>query len=170
MDKGQPFEGYGSAALVLTKTAEGWLVAADIMGQDPGCLPLARSRLAILPVNELRVLVGALNAGNPANPLHNAAGTARMRGGRKGDGYGEVHFRHEPVVGRLRRPYGVCPKPQDLSSLHRAGCAAWPGAFTVARMYEVMRYWDDDKPDWGAEERDFAAAWRANPNGSYRGR
>src|SRR5580658_10829494 len=28
------------------------------------------------------------------------------------------------------------------------------------RMYEVMRYWDEDLPDWGAEERDFAAAWR----------
>jgi len=31
------------------------------------------------------------------------------------------------------------------------------------RMYEVMRYWDDDRPDWGAVERDFAAAWRAKP-------
>lgn len=29
------------------------------------------------------------------------------------------------------------------------------------RMYEIMRYWDDDLPDWGAEERDFAAAWRS---------
>src|SRR5215472_3607544 len=31
------------------------------------------------------------------------------------------------------------------------------------RMYEVMRYWDDDLPDWDAEERDFAAAWRSQP-------
>ena len=30
-------------------------------------------------------------------------------------------------------------------------------------MYEVMRYWDDDLPDWDAEERDFAAVWRAQP-------
>ena len=30
-------------------------------------------------------------------------------------------------------------------------------------MYEVMRYWDDNLPDWDAEERDFAAAWRAQP-------
>jgi dihydrofolate reductase len=30
-------------------------------------------------------------------------------------------------------------------------------------MYEVMRYWDDDHPDWGAEERAFAAAWRRQP-------
>jgi dihydrofolate reductase len=31
------------------------------------------------------------------------------------------------------------------------------------RMYEVMRYWDDDQSDWDAIERDFAAAWRAKP-------
>src|SRR6266567_6621446 len=31
------------------------------------------------------------------------------------------------------------------------------------RMYEVMRYWDDDLPDWDAEERNFAAVWRAQP-------
>jgi dihydrofolate reductase len=31
------------------------------------------------------------------------------------------------------------------------------------RMYEVMRYWDDDRPDWDAEDRDFAAVWRRQP-------
>jgi len=31
------------------------------------------------------------------------------------------------------------------------------------RMYEVMRYWDEDVADWGAEEYDFAAAWRSRP-------
>ncbi len=30
-------------------------------------------------------------------------------------------------------------------------------------MYEIMRYWDDDLPDWGAEAREFAAAWRSQP-------
>jgi len=25
------------------------------------------------------------------------------------------------------------------------------------RIYEIMRYWDDDLPDWDAEDRDFAA-------------
>src|SRR4029077_11476761 len=29
--------------------------------------------------------------------------------------------------------------------------------------YEVMRYWDEDLPEWGAEEHDFAAAWRSQP-------
>ena len=31
------------------------------------------------------------------------------------------------------------------------------------RMYEIMRYWDEDRPEWDAEERDFAAAWRRQP-------
>jgi dihydrofolate reductase len=30
-------------------------------------------------------------------------------------------------------------------------------------MYEVMRYWDEDRPQWDAAERDFAAAWRGQP-------
>jgi dihydrofolate reductase len=30
-------------------------------------------------------------------------------------------------------------------------------------MYEVMRYWDEDAPDWGAEEHDYAAVWRNKP-------
>ena len=31
------------------------------------------------------------------------------------------------------------------------------------RTYEIMRYWDEDRPEWGAEELDFAAAWRSQP-------
>ncbi len=31
------------------------------------------------------------------------------------------------------------------------------------RMYEVMRYWDEDLPDWDAEEHEFAAAWQSKP-------
>jgi dihydrofolate reductase len=30
-------------------------------------------------------------------------------------------------------------------------------------MYEVMRYWDDDQPEWDADEQAFAAAWRNQP-------
>jgi dihydrofolate reductase len=30
-------------------------------------------------------------------------------------------------------------------------------------MYEVMRYWDEDDPEWGADQRAFAAAWRSQP-------
>src|SRR3990170_4907812 len=37
------------------------------------------------------------------------------------------------------------------------------GSVYGRRMYEVMRYWDEDHPEWSAEERDFAAAWRSRP-------
>lgn len=37
------------------------------------------------------------------------------------------------------------------------------GSIYGRRMYEVMRYWDDDRAEWGAEERKFAAAWRGQP-------
>jgi len=37
------------------------------------------------------------------------------------------------------------------------------GSVYGRRMYEVMRYWDDDHPEWDADERAFAAAWRKQP-------
>jgi dihydrofolate reductase len=37
------------------------------------------------------------------------------------------------------------------------------GSVYGRRMYEIMRYWDDDHPEWGADERAFAAAWRSQP-------
>jgi dihydrofolate reductase len=30
-------------------------------------------------------------------------------------------------------------------------------------LYETMRYWDEDHPEWGADERDFAEGWRKMP-------
>ena len=35
------------------------------------------------------------------------------------------------------------------------------GCLYGRRIYEIMRYWDEDQPDWDAVEHDFAAAWRA---------
>ncbi|RAK58687.1 dihydrofolate reductase [Phenylobacterium hankyongense] len=37
------------------------------------------------------------------------------------------------------------------------------GSLYGRRLYEVMRYWDEDDPEWDAAERDFAAAWRRQP-------
>jgi len=37
------------------------------------------------------------------------------------------------------------------------------GSIYGRRMYEVMRYWDEDRPEWGAEQHEFAAAWRRQP-------
>jgi dihydrofolate reductase len=37
------------------------------------------------------------------------------------------------------------------------------GSVYGRRMYEIMRYWDEDDPTWDAERREFAAVWRALP-------
>ncbi|MGE0349305.1 dihydrofolate reductase family protein [Hydrogenophaga sp.] len=34
------------------------------------------------------------------------------------------------------------------------------GSVYGRRMYEIMRYWDDEQPGWGEDEQAFAAAWR----------
>lgn len=37
------------------------------------------------------------------------------------------------------------------------------GSLYGRQMYEIMRYWDDDHPEWNADEHAFAAAWRRQP-------
>jgi dihydrofolate reductase len=37
------------------------------------------------------------------------------------------------------------------------------GSLYGRQMYEIMRYWDEDHPEWGEAERAFAAAWRKMP-------
>ena len=37
------------------------------------------------------------------------------------------------------------------------------GSIYGRKIYELMRYWDDDHPEWDADRRAFAAAWRRQP-------
>ena len=37
------------------------------------------------------------------------------------------------------------------------------GSVYGRQMYEVMRYWDHDHPEWDDDERAFATAWRRQP-------
>jgi dihydrofolate reductase len=37
------------------------------------------------------------------------------------------------------------------------------GSVYGRRMYEVMRYWDEDRPEWPPELHEFAEAWRRLP-------
>ena len=37
------------------------------------------------------------------------------------------------------------------------------GSLYGRKMYEIMRYWDDDLPEWDADRQAFAAAWRDQP-------
>jgi dihydrofolate reductase len=56
--------------------------------------------------------------------------------------------------------------PPPAAALHRhfndhiRGLA---GSLLGRRMYEVMRYWDEDQPEWDSVEHEFATAWRAQP-------
>lgn len=34
------------------------------------------------------------------------------------------------------------------------------GSIYGRRLYEIMRYWDEDDPEWPQDHREFAAAWR----------
>jgi dihydrofolate reductase len=40
---------------------------------------------------------------------------------------------------------------------------AQAGSVYGRQMYEIMRYWDDDQPEWDTAEHAFAAAWRKQP-------
>ncbi|MBI5647815.1 MAG: dihydrofolate reductase family protein [Ignavibacteriae bacterium] len=37
------------------------------------------------------------------------------------------------------------------------------GSVYGRRMYEIMRYWDEDHLEWNEDEQAFAAAWRRQP-------
>ena len=37
------------------------------------------------------------------------------------------------------------------------------GSIYGREMYEIMRYWDDEHPEWDADRRAFAEAWRKQP-------
>lgn len=37
------------------------------------------------------------------------------------------------------------------------------GSVYGRRMYEIMRYWDEEQSEWSSEERAFAVAWRKLP-------
>src|SRR6185369_14732300 len=37
------------------------------------------------------------------------------------------------------------------------------GSLYGRKLYEIMRYWDEEHPEWGEPEQAFAAAWRNQP-------
>lgn len=58
----------------------------------------------------------------------------------------------------------VMPRPDDELFRHFTERAdAVVGSIYGRRIYELMRYWDTDDPEWSADEQHFAAAWRSSP-------
>src|SRR5260370_24739336 len=53
------------------------------------------------------------------------------------------------------------PPPGDLLSRHfNDHVRGLAGSLCGRRMYEVMRYWDENQPDWDVVQPDFAAVRR----------
>jgi dihydrofolate reductase len=58
----------------------------------------------------------------------------------------------------------VIPAPGDALFIHFMDqVRSVAGCLYGRRMYEVMRYWDEDRPEYTDLERDYADAWRARP-------
>ena len=63
------------------------------------------------------------------------------------------------IDGKLDMPPGS-PELFDYWIEHVRGVS---GSIYGRRMYEVMRYWDTEDPDWDAPRRAFGEAWRKLP-------
>jgi dihydrofolate reductase len=74
-------------------------------------------------------------------------------GGPGSDGYAAG------VAGGLELP----PPGVSLSRHFNDHFHGLAGSLLGRRMYQVMRYWDENQPEWDAGDLDFAAAWRAKP-------
>ncbi len=78
---------------------------------------------------------------------------AGVGGGPGSDGYVAA------VAGGLELP----PPGVSLNRHFNDHVRGLAGCLYGRRIYEVMRYWDEDQPDWDAGDHDFAAVWRALP-------
>ncbi|MBR0851309.1 dihydrofolate reductase family protein [Bradyrhizobium diazoefficiens] len=72
----------------------------------------------------------------------------------------------QSLDGYVAGPEGISDPPMPGPALHRhfndhvRGLA---GCLYGRRIYEMMRYWDEDRSDWDEIAQDFAQAWRGQP-------
>lgn len=58
----------------------------------------------------------------------------------------------------------IMPPPDEALHQHfNDHVRGLAGCLYGRRIYEIMRYWDEDQPDWNDVQHDFAAAWRPQP-------
>jgi len=55
------------------------------------------------------------------------------------------------------------PPPPALARHFVEHMRSLTGCIYGRRTYEIMRYWDDDQPEWDEEDHDFATVWRSKP-------
>lgn len=88
--------------------------------------------------------------------------TAWMRRARKGNTMAKLVFGMNQSLDGYVDHTAFGPSP-TLFRHFVAEAQGQAGSVYGRRMYEIMRYWDDDQPEWGAEEHAYAAAWRNQP-------
>jgi len=64
--------------------------------------------------------------------------------------HGQARLAYEPVAGRLCRPPGICAWPLLFRHFIEQ-VQGLTGSVYGRGMYDVMRYWDEDRPEWSAE-------------------
>lgn len=72
----------------------------------------------------------------------------------------------QSLDGYIAGPEAGPDLPPPGVSLHRHfndHVRSLAGCLYGRRIYEMMRYWDEEQPDWIEVEQDFAAAWRPRP-------
>jgi dihydrofolate reductase len=115
------------------------------VGKGPEIFPEI-CRIAIWPFVE--IANGALSSAGAARRMEETMAKLVFGLNQSLDGYVE-HTSFSPSLALFRHFI------EQVSGL--------AGTVYGRRMYEVMRYWDEDQSDWGSDERAFAAAWRRQP-------
>ena len=97
-----------------------------------------------------------------ARPLSGSGAVIRTRRVRKGSGMARLVFGMNQSLDGYVDHMAFAPSP-TLFRHFIEEAQGQAGSVYGRQIYEVMRYWDDDHPEWGAEEHAFAAAWRNQP-------
>jgi dihydrofolate reductase len=70
----------------------------------------------------------------------------------------------QSLDGYIAGPSGELTPPGPMLHRHfNDHVRSLTGMLYGRRIYDLMRYWDEDKPEFGEIEHDFAQAWRAKP-------
>ena len=99
---------------------------------------------------------------NASNRLHDASHNRADVPREKGTGMAKLVFGMNQSLDGYVDHMAFAPSP-TLFRHFIEEAQKQAGSVYGRQMYEVMRYWDDDHPEWEADERAFAAAWRKQP-------
>jgi len=114
----------------------------------------------LAPLAAERQIVGPHNSQRLSHQRRSKA--ARVCRVRKGSGMAKLVFGMNQSLDGYVDHMAFAPSP-TLFRHFIEEAQGQAGSVYGRQMYEVMRYWDDDHPEWVAEEQAFAAAWRNQP-------